>query len=272
MDTWQVTPGTGAQWTITVTGEDSNPITTYLGSEVLTGSIRPGRAVAPVATLAPTWKDAAHGLVSVPVPGLATAALAAGSYLVSVGLADSSADFFEGLLEVGYAPGADTLPPTYCGPDDVLDYCAWIGKLWTPRDLTGFARQRGRARSYLDDLLVSLWKWDATAPSVGQPGFGSWLMGGGQDPYPSKWLRDQLANNSLIVRDQTKEITAKLAIWYVCSPQLARMEEEEIQLAHGITGKPSSSSSSTALRSTCPTSPAGGTASRTSSSIADPRR
>ena len=88
-------------------------------------------------------------------------------------------------------------------------------------------------------------------------------MGGGQDPYPSKWLRDQLANNSLIVRDQTKEITAKLAIWYVCSPQLARMEEEEIQLAHGITGKPSSSSSSTATRSTCPTRPAGGTATPT---------
>ena len=126
-----------------------------------------------MATLAPVWKDAAHGLVSVPVPGLATAALAAGSYLVSVGLADSSADFFEGLLEVGYAPGTDSLPPTCCSPDDVLDYRAWIGKLWTPRDLTGFARQRGRARSYLDDPLVSL-----------QPSFGSWLMGGGQDPYP----------------------------------------------------------------------------------------
>ena len=48
-------------------GQDSNPITTYLGSEALTGSIRPGRAVAPVATLAPTWKDATYGLVSVPV-------------------------------------------------------------------------------------------------------------------------------------------------------------------------------------------------------------
>ena len=116
MDTWQVTPGTGAQWTLTVTGEDSNPITTYLGSEVLTGSIRPGRAVAPVATLAPIWKDATHGLVSVPVPGLATAALAAGSYLVSVGLADSSADFFEGLLEVGYAPGDGHAPPDLLRP------------------------------------------------------------------------------------------------------------------------------------------------------------
>ena len=85
-----------------------------------------------MATLAPVWKDAAHGLVSVPVPGWATAALAAGSYLVSVGLADSSADFFEGLLEVGYAPGADTLPPTYCGPDDVLDYCAGSGSSGRP--------------------------------------------------------------------------------------------------------------------------------------------
>lgn len=36
-------------------------------------------------------------------------------------------------------------------------------------------------------------------------------MGGGQDPSPSKWLRDQFANNSLIVRDQTKEITARLS-------------------------------------------------------------
>jgi len=213
MDTWQVTPGIDAQWTLTVTGEDSNPITTYLGSEALTGSIRPGRAVAPVATLAPTWKDAANGLVSVPVPGSATAGLAAGSYLVTVGLADASADVFEGILEVGYAAGTDTLPPVYCSYDDLLDYVDWIGKLWTPKDLTGFARQRGRARSYLEDLLVSL------------------LMGGGQDPYPSKWLRDQFANNSLIVRDQTKEITARLSTWYVCSPQLSRLEEEEVKLA-----------------------------------------
>ena len=110
MDTWQVTPGIDAQWTLTVTGEDSNPITTYLGSEALTGSIRPGRAVAPVATLAPTWKDATYGLVSVPVPGSATAGLAAGSYLVTVGLTDASADIFEGILEVGYAAGTDTLP------------------------------------------------------------------------------------------------------------------------------------------------------------------
>ena len=111
MDTWQVTPGIDAQWILTVTGEDSNPITTYLGTEALTGAIRPGRAVAPVATLAPTWRDAAHGLVSVPVPGAATAGLAAGSDLVTVGLAAASADLFEGLLEVGYAAGTDALPP-----------------------------------------------------------------------------------------------------------------------------------------------------------------
>ena len=157
------------------------------------GLDRPGRAIAAVATLAPTWKDATYGLVSVPVPGSATAGLAAGSYLVTVGLTDASADIFEGILEVGYAAGTDTLPPVYCSYDDLLDYTDWIGKLWTPKDLTGFARQRGRARSYLDDILVSLWKWDTSAPSIGQPGFGSWLMGGGQDTYPSQWLRDMLA-------------------------------------------------------------------------------
>jgi hypothetical protein len=231
MDTWQVTPGIDARWTLTITGEDSDPITTYLGSEALTGSIRPGRAVAPVATLAPTWKDAARGLVSVPVPGAATAGLAAGSYLVTVGLADASADVFEGILEVGYAAGTDALPPVYCSYDDLLDYADWIGKLWTPKDLTGFARQRGRARSYLDDTLVALWKGDTSAPAIGRPGLGGWLMGGGQDAGPSKWLRDMLALDALIVRDQTREITARLSTWYVCSPQLSRLDEEEVELA-----------------------------------------
>ena len=56
-------------------------------------------------------------------------------------------------------------------------------------------------------------------------------MGGGQDTYPSQWLRDMLALNTLIVRDQTKEITARLSTWYVCSPQLSRLEEEEVKLA-----------------------------------------
>ena len=77
-------------------------------------------------------------------------------------------------------------------------------------------------------------------PEIGQPGFGSWLMGGGQDPYPSKWLRDQLAKNyprssGIRRRRSPRNWPSGMS----CSPQLSRLEEEEIQLARGVTGKPS---------------------------------
>jgi hypothetical protein len=53
----------------------------------------------------------------------------------------------------------------------------------------------------------------------------------GQDAGPSKWLRDMLALDALIVRDQTREIAARLSTWYFCSPQLSRLDEEEVELA-----------------------------------------
>lgn len=231
MDTWQVTQGIDAAWQITLRDEDDAPVTTYTGHEPIVGTIRPGRSVAPVATLAPTWADAARGLVDVPIPASATAPLAAGLYLVQVKLADGGADFFEGLLEVAYGPGQDALPPAYCSFDDLLDYASWIEKLQTPKDLTGFARQRGRARSWLDDILVGLWKPQGAAPQAGQPGFGAWLTTGGRDPAPGTWLRDQLAAGGLIVRDQVREITAKRAIYLIGMPQLARLEQSEQTLA-----------------------------------------
>lgn len=231
MDTWQITRGIGATWRITVCDGDGLPVTTFTGTEALAGSVRPGRSTAPVATLAPIWVNPSQGTIDVAIPALATAALAAGTYLVQVALADATADLFEGQLEVGYGPGTEVLPPVYCSFDDLLDYASWIEKLRTDRDLTGFARQRGRARSWLDDILVSLWKPANMAPQVGQPGYGAWSMGLTTDPVPSKWLRDQLAADGLIVRDQTIEIVAKRAIYLIGMPQVAKLDEPEQRLA-----------------------------------------
>lgn len=57
------------------------------------------------------------------------------------------------------------------------------------------------------------------------------MMSGGRDPVPSQWLRDQLDAGSLLVRDQTREITAKRAIYLIGMPRLARLEKAEQELA-----------------------------------------
>jgi hypothetical protein len=44
----------------------------------------------------------------------------------------------------------------------------------------------------------------------------------GWDPIPSKWLRDQLALNTLIVTGDTIEIVAKKALAYLCADQVGQ--------------------------------------------------
>ena len=71
--------------------------------------------------------------------------------------------------------------------------------------------------------------------TIGQPGWGVYSLSGGQDPFPSLWLRQQLAADTLILSDQVIEVVAKRAIYYVCAPQLGRLGDIPFrELAQGF--------------------------------------
>jgi hypothetical protein len=231
MDTWSIVQGYADDWIVTVRDETDAPVMTYTGSEPLKATVGPGRSYPATLTLAPTWRSAAAGTITVPITAAQSATLAAGQYLVTVGLADASRAFYEGFLAVEFGVGTDVIPQTYCTYVDMLNLVEWIGKLQTSRQVTGFAPERGRARDWLDNILINRFNYQNMSPTIGQPGFLAMSMfPAAVNTPPSLWLRQQLNAGALVVRNEVIEITARKAISYVCEAQLARLEEQEVEL------------------------------------------
>lgn len=227
------TIGTDRDYQITLVDESGNVVTTFLGSETLSATIWAGDSEASLATPTASWISAPAGTIKLAVSAANIAALAVGWYRLSLAIVSGGRtyDAFQGVLQIVEAAAAAIVPPAYTTLADLRTYAPWIEELEILDSSGGFAREQGRARSWLDDILVSRWKPTTAMPQLGQPGWGAWLMGGAgmNDPLPSKWFRDQLALNTLIVRDQVKEICAKKAIAYICDSQLGRDSKTPFQ-------------------------------------------
>jgi hypothetical protein len=211
------------------TVDGSTPSTQFLGTDTLTGRVWAGGSTPTL--FAPTvgW-DADNGgyaaaAFTVAIAGTNTTGFTpAGVYRLQA-LATRSGQseiILDADLEIASAPGTDTAPTFYTSLDDLLDYADWLTDLQTDRDVMGFTHQRARARSWFDGMIVSRWKWNSTSPTPGTPGYGGYSLYGSYDPFPSKWLRDQLGANLVIVRDEIKEACAKRAIHYVCQRQIGQ--------------------------------------------------
>ena len=233
MDTMTVTQGFALNQTIVVRDYQDNPITTYTGSEVLSGTVRPGRSYATEITLVPTWAVPALGTVTVALTAVQTAALSVGQHLIQVGLADLSANFYEGFLVVEFGAGADTLPPTYCEFSDLLTYTSWIMNLQTRYQTAGFITERGLARQWLDQVIINHAGSMLMNPQIGQPGFMPLsLFPATTNPPQNLWLRQQLNLDFLVRRQQVIECTAKKAISFILQFQLDMVNDNERKLAY----------------------------------------
>lgn len=237
MDTMAVSQGFALQESITIRDYQDNPITTYTGTEAMSGAVRAGRAMDPTVAgqgvvFTPTWGNPAAGTVNVQLTAVQTASLPPGQYLIQVGLTDKSADFYEGFLVVSYSAGLSVLPPTYCAYDDLLTYAPWIMKLQTEVQVAGFAVERGLSRAWLDNVIVQHSDWMFLNPQIGQPGFMPLAMFPAMiNRPPNLWLREQLNLNYLVRRQQVIEITAKKSIYFICRSQLDALNEKQERLA-----------------------------------------
>lgn len=237
MDTMTVSQGFALVETITIRDYQDNPIVTYTGTEGLAGAVRAGRAMDPTIAgqglvFTPTWGNPAAGTVNVQLTAVQTATLAPGQYLIQVGLADKSADFYEGFLVVSYSAGISTLPPIYCAYDDLLTYAPWITKLQTEVQVAGFAIERGLARSWLDNIIIQHFNYMLLTPQIGQPGFMPLAMFPSNiNQPPNLWLREQLGLNYLVRRQNVVEITAKKSLYFIGRSQLDALNEKQERLA-----------------------------------------
>lgn len=237
MDTMTVSQGFGLQEVITIRDYLDNPITTYTGLESLSGSVRAGRAINPSVSgqgflFTPTWGDASQGTVNVNLTSAQTATISPGQYLIQVGLADKSADFYEGYLVVTYSAGLSVLPPTYCTYDDILIFAPWIQRLQSETGVAGFALERGQARAWLDNVIIQHSSWMFLNPTIGQPGFMPQSMFPAMiNQPPNLWLREQLNLNYLVRRQNVVEITAKKSLYFIGRAQLDYLNEKQEKLA-----------------------------------------
>ena len=226
MDVFSLVAGTALPIRVTLSDSAGLPIVTYPAATPLVAELWPGGERPASFLVAATWADPTAGTVDLLIAAAQTVGLAAGRYRGRLVVTDP----FEGPL-VGYewavdltpAPGTEVEPPSYCRFADLLDYGrSWLPGLQGADDEAGFAEYRGRARAWLDDLILDARRSRGGA-SLGSPGYGASLYGaGGATPNP--WLRAQLDADLLIRRPWVVECTAKKALALICDGQIGPTE------------------------------------------------
>lgn len=223
MDTYQVRQGEAIPIDFTLQDDQGNPITTYTGTESLAASVSPGGNLPASFMPAASWISGPLGTFNVTISAAQTASLPIGRYFGLATLLDPTLGLLEAAnfqLDIVAGVGTATPPTAYCGFADLLEFGgSWIRDLQTPDRKAGFADQCGRARSWLDDLIIGSWT-TGNALTLGDPGYGAVLSGQGTGQLPSAWLRQQLDANRLIVRDLVKEICSNKALGFICQGQI----------------------------------------------------
>lgn len=233
----------------------SNP-SPFLTTDTLAATVWPGGTLAPVATPAVAWVDAA-GVASYQLSLAATdTAGLVGVYYwrVEVTRGTKTGVLGRGRLKVEVAPGSTVAPLTFTTRDDLLTYAPWLEDIQTESDEVAFGVEQLRATNKLIDAIVNLWKPDQLRPTLGQPGWNALNLSYGSSAPQSWWLRQQLVplpvnsgpnaaypdrmsfqankidprvSTALLLWAEPKEVCAKWAIAYVCDAQLGRAGERD---------------------------------------------
>jgi hypothetical protein len=224
MRVYEVFQGEGQAIPFAIADGLGKVITTYTGAEALATDIWPGGNRESAFAAATTWIEPTAGSVLITISAAQSAELARGRYQIYSTLTEAGADpvaILKAWLDVLPTPATELALPTYTTYQDLLDYAPWIGDLAPPEGQAGFLRQQGMAREWLDEIIVQRYGVGDTAPMIGSPGFGNWSMfGSAVDFAPSRYLRDRLAEDTLIVQPKTREICACRALFYILRPQL----------------------------------------------------
>lgn len=218
--------GTDKDFLLQATTDGSSGITTFLSGDTLAARVWPGGSHATVATPAVAWADATVAKFTLSLVPADTSSLDVGSYRVQVTLTRSGrtivvADCSLALTE---APAATPLEAIYTSYADMLIYAPWLETLQSDRDCEGFRAQRGLARQWLDNLILSKYRGygggTLSYPLVNTFGGGSY--GGGKD----KWLKDQLTADLLMRTPEITEAVSKYAIALVLQAQLPNQNDK----------------------------------------------
>lgn len=202
---------------------ESSPATGFEPADTIEAVVWGGQDSATVFTPTAEWINAPGAEARLSVTAAMTVALTPGVYplemTVIVNGTGQRVPFLDAWFEVTESPGVAAALPVYGTVQDLFDFGggAWLPQLRFVPGLANFTRQRARARSRLDTLILKAYRpWTryngARNPYI-DSGEGQSLEG-----Y-DKTMRGYLATNKLIVTDETREICALMALEQVCRQQ-----------------------------------------------------
>jgi hypothetical protein len=216
--------GTDRDYGVTVFDATEAAVTEFTGSEPLTALIWPGDQEAPAATLSAVWTDAATGSITLTVAASAIASLAVQPWpiVITVLYEGRTFEVWRGWLDVLAGVGAEAAIPVYGSFADMILYSGdWVKQLLTVDSTSGFAVQRGRARSRLEEIILARWRpWVPGMHRDLLDGIGWYTLPEAPDPC----LMAYLAAGDLIIRPKTLEIVARLAVGYACEQPMGALD------------------------------------------------
>lgn len=225
--TLEIAAGTDDDYIVNLATDDGTPVTSYAADDTPIAVVWSGSDTPILFSPTCTWIDPSQGTIRMSILGSDTANLPPGKYRLRVALETTSGRIVVGaeyFLVLIASPGGSPILPSYCSHQDMLDYAPWLDELQDVGDETGFARQRHKARLWLDRVIIrhnptaGYWNDFAT------PLFGSSL--GRDRRYNRNWgqtdpvLQGWLDADYLRVTEQVVEITAKYALYLVCNAQV----------------------------------------------------
>lgn len=222
MENYQLNQGAALTIDVTLRDSDGQAVTAYDGTQPLSCTVWPGGARA--ASFSPTaaWTRPEAGTLTIAIAAAQTSGLEPGRYRLLLRLDDAgtTVDAYECSLDIAAQPGTGPEPKSYGDYNDLLKYGrSWLRQLATDDDEAGFAEQRARARTWIEDLAHAHYRVASMAMVVGNQALGPRRSGA-----RSQWLQDQLDADKLMVTDQVREAAAKKALAYVCEGQVGPTE------------------------------------------------
>jgi hypothetical protein len=213
-------------------------------TDLITTTLSAGQDQAPLLTLTPTWLDVVAATYTLSIDNAQSGAIVPSMYYATTAVArgGKSGEASRFRIQILSSAGTRLTGPVYCTFQQLVNYAAWIQDLQDTNDMAGFLGQRVRARSWLDDVLVSRYRPGGGYLLPGDPGSGAYYVGAGSLNTSTKWFRDILAANTgvdggtaLICHDQVIEIVCSYAIYLICRDEVSRRDDNPyIKLGSGF--------------------------------------
>lgn len=214
MEAFQLAAGTALALEAELQDGNGQPLSYEAPGPALSARVWPGGARALSFLSAASWVDPTAGTVLLTILPSQTASLPAGRYRAELLVTDpvlGPTVAAEWSIDLVTAAAAEPEPPSYNGLDDMTGLArGWLREAQDDGDEAGFARERGRARAWLEERIAAglALAWDP---------FGRHYR---RLPVSADYIRHLLREDLLIVRPWVVEAAATKAVALVCLGEL----------------------------------------------------